>query len=121
MTPLEVIRRRRPGFQPQVAVVLGSGLGGLSDQMVDAMAIPYGDLKGFPRPGVSGHQGQLVLAKVGQTPVALLEGRAHLYETGRADAMKVAVHWQLGAAANWKRRPEWPGRWERRLMSCRRM
>ena len=91
MTPLEIIRQRRPGFQPQVAVVLGSGLGGLPDQMVDAMAIPYGDLEGFPRPGVSGHQGQLVLARAGQTPVALLEGRAHLYETGRADAMKVAV------------------------------
>ena len=35
MTPLEIIRQRRPGFQPQVAVVLGSGLGGLPDQMVD--------------------------------------------------------------------------------------
>ena len=91
MTPLEIIRQRRPGFQPQVAVVLGSGLGGLPDQMFDVMAIPYEDLEGFPRPGVSGHQGQLVLAKAGQTPVALLDGRAHLYETGRADAMKVAV------------------------------
>ncbi|MFP6771934.1 MAG: purine-nucleoside phosphorylase [Alphaproteobacteria bacterium] len=91
MTALDVIRARRPDFRPTVAVILGSGLGGLAAHMDEAMAIPYADLDGFPMPGVSGHQGQLVLAKAGDTCVALLQGRAHLYETGKADAMKVAV------------------------------
>jgi purine nucleotide phosphorylase len=91
MTALDVIRERYPDFKPRVAVVLGSGLGGLADRMADAVSIPYEELDGFPKPGVSGHQGRLVLAKAGGTPVALLEGRAHLYETGKADAMKVAV------------------------------
>ncbi len=91
MTALTTIQERRPGFTPKVAVILGSGLGGLSDLVEDAVAIPYSDLDGFPQPGVSGHQGQLTLALAGATPVALLEGRAHLYESGRADAMKVAV------------------------------
>ena len=91
MTALDVIRARRPDFKPSVAVVLGSGLGGLAAHMDEAMAIPYADLDGFPQPGVSGHRGQLVMAKAGDTRVVLLEGRAHLYETGKADAMKVAV------------------------------
>ena len=49
------------------------------------------DLPGFPAPGVAGHAGRLILGRIGGTPVALLQGRAHYYEHGRADAMKVPV------------------------------
>ena len=52
--------------------------------------IPYGELPGFPATGVSSHAGQLVLGHVGPTPVAVLQGRAHYYEHGRADEMKGA-------------------------------
>ena len=96
MTPsarqaLAVIADRHPGFRPRVGVVLGSGLGGLAGQLTDVVSIPYEALPGFPKTGVSGHQGQLSLGTAGPTPVALLQGRAHLYEDGRADAMAVAV------------------------------
>jgi len=91
MTARQVIARECPGFQPRVAVVLGSGLGGLSGQLDEAASIPYDALPGFPQPGVSGHQGRLLLGRAGTTPVALLDGRAHLYEDGGADAMAVAV------------------------------
>lgn len=76
---------------PKVGIVLGSGLGPVADSLEDAVRIPYGDLPGFPEPGVAGHAGRLSLGYVWQTPVAIMQGRAHYYETGEADAMKVPV------------------------------
>jgi purine nucleotide phosphorylase len=94
-----VIRTRAPDFAPRVGIVLGSGLGGFAIDVGSIATIPYTDLPGFPAPGVEGHSGKLVLGhmighaleRVRGTPVALLAGRAHYYEHGRADAMKVAV------------------------------
>ena len=86
-----VIRSRAPAFTPRVGIVLGSGLGGYADQAEPVATIPYAELPGFPLPGVAGHSGKLVLGRIGGTPVALLSGRAHYYEHGRADVMKVAV------------------------------
>lgn len=80
-----------PGFRPKVAVVLGSGLGGFAEDVKAVATIPYGELPGFPVTGVSSHAGQLVLGHVGPTPVAVLQGRAHYYERGRADEMKGAI------------------------------
>jgi purine-nucleoside phosphorylase len=88
---LAVIGARAPGFAPRAGIVLGSGLGGYADRAEAVATIPYGDLPGFPAPGVAGHSGQLVLGRIGGTPVAVLQGRAHYYEHGRADAMKVPV------------------------------
>lgn len=88
---VEIIRSRAGGVTPQVGVVLGSGLGDYADAVEDALSIPYADLPGFPVPGVAGHAGRLVLGRIGGTPVALLAGRAHYYEHGRADVMKVPV------------------------------
>jgi purine nucleotide phosphorylase len=79
------------GFRPKVAVVLGSGLGGFADDVKAVATIPYGELPDFPATGVSSHAGQLVLGHVGPTPVAVLQGRAHYYERGRADEMKGAI------------------------------
>ena len=97
---LEVIRARAPGFEPRAGLVLGSGLGGYADAVEAVATIPYADLPGFPAPGVAGHSGKLVLGRVGGAPVALLAGRAHYYEHGRADAMQVPVRTlaQLGCA-----------------------
>jgi purine nucleotide phosphorylase len=86
-----VIRSRAPGFVPRVGIVLGSGLGEYADQVQTVTAMSYGDLPGFPAPGVAGHAGKLILGRIAGTPVALLQGRAHYYEHGRADAMKVPV------------------------------
>jgi purine-nucleoside phosphorylase len=91
LTAADVITDRSDGRVPRVGVVLGSGLGPLADQVSDRIEIPYGDLPGFPLAGVAGHAGRLILGRFGETEVALMQGRAHLYENGRPDGMKVAV------------------------------
>ncbi len=66
--------------------MLGSGLGAFAEGLADRKAIPYGQIPNFPRPtGVVGHAGELVLGRVGKTPVVVLSGRVHFYE-GRAMA-----------------------------------
>ncbi|WP_296319693.1 purine-nucleoside phosphorylase [Reyranella sp.] len=87
----DVLERAAPGFRPKVALILGSGLGGFVEEVAEVAAIPYADLPGFPRPTVGGHAGRLVLGHVGSTPVAVLQGRAHYYERGKADEMKGAI------------------------------
>lgn len=84
---IDAIGERRP----TVGIVLGSGLAGFAEAIDDSVSIPYADLPGFPRVGVSGHGGQLRVGRVGATDVAVLEGRAHYYESGDAAVMKVAV------------------------------
>lgn len=68
------------GFEPEVAVVLGSGLGGLTGRLSDARAIPFGEVPGWPAPGVEGHAGCLLAGRLGGTPALALSGRVHLYE-----------------------------------------
>ena len=80
-----------PGFKPKVAVILGSGLGGFADDVKQVATIPYGELPGFPQTTVGSHAGKLVLGHVGPTPVAVLQGRAHYYERGKADEMRGAI------------------------------
>jgi purine-nucleoside phosphorylase len=86
-----IIAAARPGFRPKIGMILGSGLGPMAEDVTDATMIDYRDLPGFPQPSVEGHAGRLSLGKIGETPVAVLQGRAHYYEHGRADAMKVPV------------------------------
>lgn len=87
----DLIGKRSGGLKPLVGLVLGSGLGPFADDVADATVISYGDLEEFPAPGVGGHAGRLLVGTVSGTPVAVLHGRAHLYESGRADAMKIPV------------------------------
>jgi xanthosine phosphorylase len=85
------IARAAPGFQPRLGLILGSGLGGLVDALEDATTIDYGDLPGFPQPGVAGHGGRLALGRLGGLPVAMLQGRRHIYEGGDPGAMRAPV------------------------------
>lgn len=87
----DVIHSRAPGLVPRVGIVLGSGLGAFADAVADPVVIPYGDLPGFPPMGVAGHLGRLTLGTVSGVAVAVMQGRAHFYEHGRADGMKGAV------------------------------
>ncbi|HZQ01267.1 MAG TPA: purine-nucleoside phosphorylase [Reyranella sp.] len=87
MSAAETIAARAPGFVPKVAAILGSGLGSFADEVRAIATIHYAELEGFPRPTVGSHAGRLVLGHVGPTPVAVLQGRAHYYENGRADEM----------------------------------
>jgi purine nucleotide phosphorylase len=88
---LNAIRARAPGFVPRTGIVLGTGLGGFCDEIKAIVTLPYRDLPGFPVAGVGSHAGRLVLGHVAGAPVAVLDGRAHYYEQGRADAMKTPV------------------------------
>jgi xanthosine phosphorylase len=77
--------------RPRVGVVLGSGLGGLADAVTDAVVVGYDELPGFPRPTVAGHRGRAVLGTIGGVRVAVLEGRAHVYEGGDHEALRVPI------------------------------
>jgi purine-nucleoside phosphorylase len=65
---------------PKIGLVLGSGLGAFADQLSDASRIPYAQVPGFPRSTAIGHAGQMVIGKAGKVPVAVMQGRVHLYE-----------------------------------------
>ena len=72
--------RERTSIVPEVGIVLGSGLGGLADDLEDAVAIPFADLPGWPAATAPGHAGRLLLGRLGGRAVVMLQGRFHLYE-----------------------------------------
>jgi len=67
-------------LRPKVGLVLGSGLGAFADELASATKIPYDKIPGFPRSTVEGHAGRLVIGRLGDVPVAVMQGRVHLYE-----------------------------------------
>ncbi|GLK79398.1 purine-nucleoside phosphorylase [Methylopila turkensis] len=74
-----------------LALVLGSGLGGLTESFEDAHRVAFADLPGFPAEAVSGHAKRVVVGRFAGRRVAALEGRAHAYETGDAGAMRTPI------------------------------
>jgi len=72
--------RQRAGVVPDVAVVLGSGLGDFANRLSGATAIPYAELPHWPVSNVIGHEGKLVVGALGGKRVAALSGRVHFYE-----------------------------------------
>ncbi|MGA2878215.1 MAG: purine-nucleoside phosphorylase [Bryobacteraceae bacterium] len=66
--------------EPRVAVVLGSGLGAFADELADPISIPYSNIPGWPVSTAAGHSGKLVFGKLGKLDIAVMAGRAHLYE-----------------------------------------
>jgi xanthosine phosphorylase len=87
------------GFAPQIGIVLGSGLGAVADAVVDPAVIGYDELPGFPRPTVAGHAGRAVLGQLAGVRVAVLQGRAHLYEGGDPERLRVPVRSLAAAGA----------------------
>jgi len=85
---------------PRVGVVLGSGLGAVADAVEDPVVVSYEDLPGFPRPSVEGHAGRVVRGSIGGVPVAVLQGRAHLYEGGDPEAIRTPVRALRAAGAS---------------------
>jgi purine-nucleoside phosphorylase len=73
-----------------IGLILGSGLGHIANA-VDGASIPYDALPGFPHAGVSGHNPNLVIGDLEGVRVAVFGGRAHYYENGRADAMRLPL------------------------------
>ena len=82
--------------RPAVALVLGSGLGGLADEVDGAVAMPAAELPGMPVPKVPGHAGALVAGRLAGVPVLVLAGRVHTYEG--YTAAEVAFTTRLAAA-----------------------
>src|SRR5256714_662945 len=72
--------RHKIKLQPRIALVLGSGLGGFADELQHSTIIPYSQIPNFPATSAEGHAGNLVVGKVGEVPVAAMQGRVHYYE-----------------------------------------
>src|SRR5215471_20717216 len=66
--------------QPRACIILGTGLGGLAQEIEDEAALAYEDIPHFPRPTVVSHAGRLVCGKLAGTAVVAMEGRFHFYE-----------------------------------------
>src|SRR5215831_18401238 len=77
---VEFIRQSVSDIQPVVGIVLGSGLGSLVDTMEIDAAIHYAEIPKFPTSTVDGHAGRLVLGTLAGVPIAVMQGRVHLYE-----------------------------------------
>ena len=88
-------------LRPRVALVLGSGLGGLAEGLTNATRIPYGKIPSFPRSTVQGHEGTLVIGRHGDVPLAVMLGRVHLYEgySAREITFPMRVFFQMGIKA----------------------
>lgn len=94
----EAVRAKLGGRAPKVAIILGSGLGGLADQVEAPLRIGYGDIPGFHVPTVQGHKGELVFGKLGGTEVVMQSGRFHMYEghPAQVSVLPVRVFASLG-------------------------
>lgn len=87
----EAIRSRLGSRRPGVAIVLGSGMGFLADEVAGAVRIPYRDIPGFPLPTVQGHGGELVAGTYAGREVIAQSGRFHMYEGHSPEVSTLAV------------------------------
>jgi len=90
-TAVEYLRAAVPGGAPRAAVVLGSGLAGLTAVVEDPVPVSYRDIPGFPEPTVAGHRRALIFGRIGRCPVVLQAGRFHLYEGHDPDLVAFPV------------------------------
>lgn len=72
--------RERMRTAPETAIILGSGLGRLADEITDSYAINYKDIPNFPVSTVEGHAGRLIFGRLGDTDIMAMQGRFHFYE-----------------------------------------
>jgi len=91
----------RTDLRPQIALVLGSGLGAFADEFERATKVPYAEIRHFPKSTAIGHVGQLVLGRVGEIAVVGMQGRVHLYEGYSANdvAFPIRVFARMGIKA----------------------
>jgi purine-nucleoside phosphorylase len=88
-------------LKPGLGLVLGSGLGSFADELEEVVRVPYTGIPFFPRSTAIGHAGQMVLGRIGEVPVAAMQGRVHLYEGYSAAevAFPVRVFRRMGISA----------------------
>ena len=87
----QAIRARLGGFAPKVAMILGSGLGYLGDQVEGAVTVPYGEIPYFKSSTAPGHKGRLVFGTLEGQRVAVMQGRMHHYEGYSYEEVSYAV------------------------------
>lgn len=85
------IRNKIGQYQPEIAIILGSGLGELGNEIDNKIIIDYADIEGFPRSTVSGHQGKLIIGKLEGKDVLCMQGRIHLYEGHEPQAINTII------------------------------
>jgi purine-nucleoside phosphorylase len=91
--------RARTKVVPEVAIILGTGLGGLANEMAVEARIPYGEIPGFPLSTVESHAGELLVGTLAGRRVVAMRGRVHVYEgyTPQHIGLPVRVLERLGA------------------------
>lgn len=91
--------KERVSFQPEIALVLGSGLGGFADKIEVKETLPYAEIPGFPVSTVAGHAGRFVFGYCDGVPVAVMQGRVHMYEgyTPQEAVLPIRLLHMLGA------------------------
>ncbi|MBQ6041936.1 MAG: purine-nucleoside phosphorylase [Oscillospiraceae bacterium] len=91
--------KSRISFKPEIALILGSGLGGFADKIDVKSTLDYKDIPGFPVSTVAGHAGRFVFGYCDGVPVAVMQGRVHMYEgyTPQEAVLPVRLLRQLGA------------------------
>ena len=72
--------KQKMNTQPKTAIILGTGLGRLADEITDSYSIPYKDIPNFPISTVEGHSGKLIFGKLGGKDIMAMQGRFHFYE-----------------------------------------
>ena len=87
----DAVRERLGGFVPQEAMILGSGLGWLGDEVENPIVIPYGEIPHFKASTAPGHKGQFVFGLLEGKPVAVMQGRMHHYEGYSYEEVAYAV------------------------------
>jgi len=83
--------RARIEIQPKVAIILGSGLGGLAEMVTDAKVISFDEIPHWVTSSVEGHKNRLVIGYLDQTPVLVMQGRVHYYEGHRMDEVTFPI------------------------------
>ena len=91
--------KERISFQPEIALILGSGLGGFAEKIDVKETLPYAEIPGFPVSTVAGHAGRFVFGYCDGVPVAVMQGRVHMYEgyTPQEAVLPVRLLHMLGA------------------------
>ncbi len=88
---ISTIRNAFTTIKPDIALVLGSGLGHVSELLEDCQGLAYAAIPGFSAPSVRGHTGELLYGTVGSRKVLIMQGRSHSYESGDPAIMKTPI------------------------------
>ena len=90
------LKQRMQGREPELGIVLGSGLSQLADSIQDPLVIPYRELPGFPVSTAAGHKGNFIVGQLGGKTVIAMQGRIHFYEGYGMDKVVLPIRVMIG-------------------------